>query len=71
MVTSAIFQKKIGSRTHSDPKFGWRGGVSYINVMSLIQNTVPACVTLRKNFQNGVLARSVTKVPLIVTNMKG
>jgi hypothetical protein len=29
---SAIFLKKIGSVTHSDPKFGWRGeGVSYID----------------------------------------
>jgi hypothetical protein len=27
-------------------------------------NAIPACVILRKNFQNGVLVCSVTKVPL-------
>jgi hypothetical protein len=31
-VFSAIFLKKIGSGTHSDRKFGWRGGgISYID----------------------------------------
>jgi hypothetical protein len=29
-------------------------------------NAVPACVLLRKSFRNGVLARSVTKIPLIL-----
>jgi hypothetical protein len=32
VVDSATFLKKIGSGTHSDPKFSWiGGGVSYID----------------------------------------
>jgi hypothetical protein len=33
-----------------------------------VQNTVPACVLLRKNFWNGVLAHSVTKIPLLTSS---
>jgi hypothetical protein len=64
IVTSAIFVKKIGSRVHSDSEFGRRGrGVSYIDAR---EEKVPAWILLRKNFQNGVLARSVTKISLIL-----
>jgi hypothetical protein len=31
------------------------------------RNSVPACVLLRKIFLNGVPARSVTNIPLIIT----
>jgi hypothetical protein len=34
------------------------------------QNAVPACILLRKTFWNSVLARSVTKIPLVVTYFK-
>jgi hypothetical protein len=29
-----------------------------------VRNAVPACIPLRKNFQNGVPACSVAKIPL-------
>jgi hypothetical protein len=55
-IINAIFLKKIGSGTHSDPKFGRRGGgVSYIDDRKKrFRNAVPVCVLLRKNFRNGV-----------------
>jgi hypothetical protein len=41
--------------THSDPKFGRRGGgVSYIDAKKRFRIAVPVCVLLRKNFRNGV-----------------
>jgi hypothetical protein len=54
---------------HSDPKFGQRGGGgSYIDAREeRFWNTVLACVLLRKRFQNGVLAHSITKIPLSVS----
>jgi hypothetical protein len=43
-----------------------RGGVSYTNARTKrFQNVVMACVLI-KNFQNGIPARSVTKMPLII-----
>jgi hypothetical protein len=32
----------------------------------MFRNAVPACVLLRKSFRNGVPARSVTKIPVIM-----
>jgi hypothetical protein len=71
-ICRAIFLKKIGSRTHSDPKFSQRrGGVSYIDARKKrFQNAGPACVVLRKNFWNGVLVCSITKILLITTDTK-
>jgi hypothetical protein len=65
VLRSAIFLKKMGSGTHSDPKFGRRGGgVSYIDYRKKgFRNSVPACVLLRKSFRNGVPALFVTKSP--------
>jgi hypothetical protein len=53
---TAILLMKIGSGAHSDPEFSWRqGGVSCIDVREKrFQNTVPACVLLRRNFWNGI-----------------
>jgi hypothetical protein len=55
-INSATFINKIDFGTHSDPKFGWRGGGVIILMPRKkgFQNTVPACIILRKNFQNGV-----------------
>jgi hypothetical protein len=33
-------------------------------------DAVPACILLRKNFWNGVLARSITKIPLVLPHEK-
>jgi hypothetical protein len=41
---NAIFLKKVGSGTHSDPKLGRRGGV----VVSIPGKEVPACVLFLK-----------------------
>jgi tRNA pseudouridine-54 N-methylase len=35
------------------------------------RNAVQACVLLRKSFRNGVLARSVTKIPLVLCDLQG
>jgi hypothetical protein len=69
LLLSAIFLKKIGSGTYSDPKFGQReGGASYIDAgKKRFQDAVPACV-LRKNFQNSIPAYSITKIPLPLLN---
>jgi len=56
--------------TQSDPKFGRRGeSESHIDTRKKrrCQNTVPACTLLRKNFWNGVLARSITRIPLLAS----
>jgi hypothetical protein len=55
--------------TQSDPKFGRRGGsVSHIDARKKgFRNTVPACTLVRKNFWNGVLARSITRIPLLAS----
>jgi hypothetical protein len=49
----------------SDPKFGRRGGgVSYIDArQKRFWNPILACILLR-NFQNGVPAHTITKIPL-------
>jgi hypothetical protein len=31
-----------------------------------VLNAVPACLLMRKNFRNGVLVRSITKIPLLI-----
>jgi hypothetical protein len=53
---------------HSHPKFCLReGGVSYIDARKeRFRDAVLACILLRKNFQNGVLVRSVTKILLLI-----
>jgi hypothetical protein len=64
---SSIFINKIGPGTHRDPKFGRKGGVSYIDAKKKrFRNAVQAYALLRKNFRNGVPARPVTKVALVV-----
>jgi hypothetical protein len=53
--TSAIFLKKIGSGMHSDPKFGQRRGMCYIDAtVKGFWDAIPAYVLLSKNFQNAV-----------------
>jgi hypothetical protein len=49
VLCNAIFLKKIGSETHSDPKFGPRGvGVSCMDARKKgLQNAIPVCVLLR------------------------
>jgi hypothetical protein len=43
------------------------GGVIYTSARERsFWDAVTACVLLRKNFQNGVLARSITKIPLVL-----
>jgi hypothetical protein len=60
---SAIFLQKIRSVTRSGRRFGRRaGGVSFMDA----REKVPDCVLLRKDFRNGVLARSVTKISQIL-----
>jgi hypothetical protein len=44
------------------------GGVSYTDCKKEILEAVSACILLRKNFQNGVVACSVTKIPLGIPN---
>jgi hypothetical protein len=70
---NAIFPKKICSGTHSDPKFSRRGeGVSYIDARKIrFQNIILVCTFLRKNLQNSIPARSVTKIPLLVCKIHG
>jgi hypothetical protein len=53
----------------SDPKFGQQeGGVNYVDARKKsFWNTIPACALLRKNFRNGVLVCSNTKIPLILS----
>jgi hypothetical protein len=36
------------------------------NIAKMDRNAVPACVLLRKSYQNSVPARSVTKIPTVV-----
>jgi hypothetical protein len=62
---SAIFLKIIGSRTHSDPKFSWKGGISYNDARKKVPENFPVCVLLRKNLRNSIPARPVTKIPLV------
>jgi hypothetical protein len=68
---SATFLKKIGSRTQSDPKFSQRGGgVSCVDArIKRFWNVFLACVHLRKNFRNGVLAHSITKIPVALSHL--
>jgi hypothetical protein len=59
-------KKKIGCGTHSDTTFGRRGGRGVCNTdakKKRFRNAVPISVLLRKNFQNGVSARSVKNIP--------
>jgi hypothetical protein len=52
-------------------KFDWRGGrVRYTNARKKFRNAVLACVLLGKNFQNGVLAHSITKIPWFWDTLK-
>jgi hypothetical protein len=69
MFGSAIFSKKKKfQNAWSDPKFGQRGKVLVIPMpggKKRFQNAVLACIVLRKNFRNGVLAHSIATIPLI------
>jgi hypothetical protein len=66
LVGSAIFLKTIASGTHSDPKFGRRGGdVTCIDARGKFRNAVPSCVLLRKNFRNVVPVLSAIKYPCL------
>jgi hypothetical protein len=64
-VPSAIFIWKKVLECKERPKIRLeRGGVSYTNARKKgFWNAIMACVLLRKNFQNGVLAPSITKYP--------
>jgi hypothetical protein len=71
VLLNAIFLKTINRfwNAKSDPKFGHRGeGVSYIDARKKKKrfwNAILVCV-LPKNFQNGVPACSVIKIPLVI-----
>jgi hypothetical protein len=63
-----FYLKKIRN-TYSDPKFGQRGKVLVIPMSGKKKrfwNAVLACILLRKNFWNGVPARSITKIPQVM-----
>jgi hypothetical protein len=65
-IYNAIFlkEKRSGTHTVTENSVG-DGGVSYIDGRrKTFRNIVLACVLLRKNFWNGVPARSVTKISL-------
>jgi hypothetical protein len=66
--TSAIFlkKKKVPERIEW-PKIQSEMGISYTDFRGKFRNTVLGCILLRKNFQNGVPACSITKIPLIKT----
>jgi hypothetical protein len=50
IVSVIYFLKNRGSGTHSDTKFGLRGGVSYTDVWKeIFLKAVPVCILLRKN----------------------
>jgi hypothetical protein len=69
VIFSAIFVKKIGSGTHRVTQKSVRKGEVLVISMpgkKRFHNTVAACVLLRKNFQNGILAHSITKMPLVI-----
>jgi hypothetical protein len=62
------FSKRIGSGAHrmTQNSVGERG-VSYAYAgEKRCWNSVPACVLVRQNFQNGVPACSITKIPLVL-----
>jgi hypothetical protein len=69
-VIYAVFLKKMG--THSDPNVGQKGGGTIaMPGKEKFWNAFLGCILLRKNFQNGVLACSFTKIPLgVIKNMK-
>jgi hypothetical protein len=71
-VDSAIFLKKIGSGMHRVTQNSVRDGeVSVISMPGKkIQNTILACVLLRSNFWNSVLACSIAKIPMHVDDRK-
>jgi hypothetical protein len=62
--SAILLKKKIGSGMHSDTKLGPRGGVILLPQKKEFWNDILVCVLLRKNFQNGLLVRYVTKIPL-------
>jgi hypothetical protein len=65
--TVLYFFSKRFRKTKSDPKFG-QTGVVLVTPMpgKKFWNAIPACIMLRKNSWNGVLAHSITKIPLIL-----
>jgi hypothetical protein len=69
-VLSVIFLlKKVPERIVTSNLVG-EGRVSYTDAgKKRFQNVIPVCVLLRKNFQNCVLACSVTKIPLNVLTL--
>jgi hypothetical protein len=49
---------------HSDTKLGLGGELYCCPQKEEFWNDILVCVLLRKNFQNGLLVRCVTKIPL-------
>jgi hypothetical protein len=69
LIISDIFLQ-IQVPESTDLRFGRRGvGITYTDVRKKkrFRNAVLACVLQRKNLRNGIPARSVTKIPLIIT----
>jgi hypothetical protein len=67
LLTSAIFLKKKSSGTHNytiGRLFIWMAG------NTRFRNAVLVYILLRNNFQDGVPARSATKIPLLLTPCK-
>jgi hypothetical protein len=60
MQTLLFFFKKIGSGMHSDTKFCQRGGMLVIPMPGKNSSGLHHS----ENFQNGILACSITKIPL-------
>jgi hypothetical protein len=66
--TSAIKKKKCAGAHRVTQNYVAEGGVSCTDVRrKRFRNAVPACVFLRKSFQNGVPMRSITKILLAST----
>jgi hypothetical protein len=67
------FLKKIGTETCTVTQYSIGKGEVLVITMpgkKQFRNTIPACILQRKNFQNGVPARSGTKIPLPITISK-
>jgi hypothetical protein len=71
VVTSAIFLKQKVPERIEWPKILSETGIRYTDASKMrFRNAVPVCMLLRKNFRDGVAARSATKIALVVTSVE-
>jgi hypothetical protein len=70
VITSATLLKNLGSGTQSVTQNLAREKrlvVPMPGKKKRFWNTIPVCVLLRDNLWNGVMACSITKLPLVIT----